>query len=58
MASFMFFIASSLVSPCEIHPGKEGTYDVKPPSSWGSSTIEGFEYLAQQGIQSPLSLTL
>ncbi len=38
MASFIFFNASSIVSPWEMHPGKEGTYTVYPPSSCGSMT--------------------
>jgi len=39
IASLIFLIASSLVSPSEMHPGRDGTYAVKPPSSCGSKTI-------------------
>lgn len=37
MASRMFFRASSFVSPSLMHPGREGTYTVKPPSGEDSS---------------------
>ena len=36
IASLIFFRASSFVSPSEIHPGREGTMAVYPPSSLGS----------------------
>ena len=39
IASLIFFKASSLVSPCEIHPGKEGTMTVYPPSGSFLSNI-------------------
>lgn len=42
IASFMFFKASSRVSPSLIHPGREGTYAVNPPSSEVSRTILNF----------------
>src|SRR3989338_4942000 len=42
IASLIFLIASSLFSPCDMQPGKDGTYAVKPPSSCGSKTIVNF----------------
>lgn len=42
MASWMLASASSRVSPSLIHPGREGTRAVKPPSLLGSSTTRSF----------------